>query len=361
MNYRITTLLDAEDTGAAGTKTIDINTPEPISRIAIRYKTTKSKNAMDAGPPGNIEKIELVDGSTVLHSLTGYENQALAYYSRRVPTMDHGQHLYDNSEEDLYGIDFGRKLWDPTLAFLPGQFRNPQLKITYNRDVADTGVSESEMEVFAYLFDEKQVSPIGFLSAIEHYSYTVGGDESYENIQLPIDYVIRQMLVRAHRDAYEPWNVVDEARLDENNLKRVPWSWDNLENYYRMMKGSWAQIHQTMILWADSDTTVIYGPATDYWAGLVMQGQSGNVVPYGDSTNFRGGKALLDAATDVQVTATLTGYLPWHCIQFPFGDPEDIVDWYDVRQLNQLRLRLRAAAGGGTDTAQVVLEQLRNY
>ncbi|GAH58622.1 unnamed protein product, partial [marine sediment metagenome] len=231
MKYRTALLLAAEDLGESGTKTIDIDVSKPISRIELIYKTTKGDHGMDAPTPANIPKIELVDGSKPLHSLTGYENQALAYYNHPGVLMDIGEHLKDIDEVDTYFIDFGRWLWDELLAFDPSRFTNPQLKVTFDEDAADTEAGAGFLEVWAHIFDEKVISPIGFLSAIEHFDYTCGSGDSYETIELPEDKVIRQMLVRAHQDGKEPWYSIDEARLDEGTLDRIPWEYTNLEMY----------------------------------------------------------------------------------------------------------------------------------
>lgn len=360
MNYRIAQLLSPEDLGPAGTKTIDIDLDQPISRLEIRFKVTKGLDYMTAPGPANLTKIELVDGSEVLHSLTGYENQALAYYNRPGVLMGHGQELTGNSEMNLFAIDFGRHLWDTQLAFLPGRFRNPQLKITYDEDVSDTSATVNEMEVLAHIFDEKQVSPIGFLRAIEEYSYTLGADNSYETIKLSEDLVIRQILVRAYQDAYEPWYSIDEARLDENNLQRIPFDFTSLEKYFRMMKGTWPIIVYPFQGRAAAAGKVFYVPMTQYWAGPQAQQQSGSAVPYFNAANTRGGKLTALAASTVDIDALASGWLPWHCYQFPMGMQQEIDDWYNPSGKSP-RLRLRASTGATSSTGQVILEQLRRY
>ncbi len=361
MNYRIAQLLAPQDlTNGAGTLPVDIKVTKPISRIEIRFKTTKVLSYMTAPGPANIPKIELVDGSKRLHSLTGYENQALAYYSRGNIAMEHGQHIATLSETDLFAIDFGRFLWDPLLAFDPTKYENPQLQITYDENLADTSVSVNEMEINAYLFDEKMISPIGFLRAIEDYSYTLGASGSYETIKLSQDLPIRQILVRAFQDAYEPWYSIAEARLDENNLDRIPFEFTSLESYYRMMQAHWQMIHTPFIAGVTTSARVFYIPQTDFWAsisGLAIASDSGL---YTDGASLKGGKASLVSGADRQQVGVARGYLPWHCFQFPMGKLNDPDDWYNPAGKNP-RLRLRAYTGATSSTGQVVLEQLQKY
>jgi hypothetical protein len=353
-------LLSAKDVGPAGTEVIDIDVSKPISQIDIKFITTKSQGGMTAPGPANITKIELVSGSTPFHQLSGYQNQALAYYNRPGRIMEHGQHISGSSETDLYTIDFGRWLWDEALAFDPLRFTNPQLKISYDEDVADDGATANELEVRAHVFDEKSISPIGFLAALEHFSYGCGANNSYETIDLPEDRLIRQMLVRAFTDAFEPWYTIKEARLDEGTLDRIPWEYTDLEQYYRRMKAVWPMIQTALVGISDSGGQTFYVPQTDFWANILVtpHGQTPDI--YHASSSMRGGKASLVSAQNSQFGGLATGWLPWHTFQFPMGLPSQIEDWYDPMG-KKPRLRLRAGTSGTSGVGQVVLEELYRY
>lgn len=359
MKYRHATLEPALALSAAGTKTIDLDMSEPISRIDIRFEITKSQEGMNAHPAKDITTIEIVDGSDVIHSLNGYQNQGLAIYSRRVPTMVHGQHSQSNQECSLYGIDFGRFLWDPMLAFVPTMFKNPQLKITYVLTNCDDGASAGELEVFAHLFDEKTISPIGFLMAKEAHSYTCGAENSYETVKLPRDFPIRQMLIRAFHDGHEVWDSIKEVRLDENNLKRTLWD-INVEDYHRMKKGVDPVVEELIQGITNATGKNYYITPSDYWQVVCALSESGDVNMYTDGVQ-PGGKFKLYAASNAQFRGIARGYLPNHCLQFLMGDLKDIEDWFDPRQLESLRLRMRAGTSGASGIGEVVLEQLRYY
>lgn len=360
MNYRTSQLLAPEDLGGSGTKVIDIDVQKPISRIDIRWEITRGSVGMSAPGPADISRIELVDGSRRLISVTGYEAQALGYYNRPGVLFDHGQSLTGNSQVNIFPIDFGRFLWDEMLAFNPLNFTNPQLRITWNELTSDTSASANEMEVLAHIFDEKAVSPMGFLSAIEHYDYTLGADNSFETIELPDDRPFRQMLVRAYQAAYEPWYSIDEARFDEGTLDKIAWEYTNLEDYVRRMKSVWPLIVYPMQDRATAAGTVHYTPQTLYWSSVVGVQQSGTGDPYVDAGSGRGGKLTLKAGSTIDCNIVTHGWLPWHCYQFPMGKPMDIEDWYDPTG-KKPRLRLRASTGATSSTGQVVLEELYRY
>lgn len=360
MNYRTAQLLSPEDVGGSGTKVIDIDVQKPISRIDIRWQVTRGSTGMSAGGPADISKIELVDGSKRLVSGSGYELQALNYYNRPGVLMAHGQSLTGNSQVEIFSLDFGRHLWDELLAFNPAMFINPQLRITFDEDVSDTGVTVNEMEVLAHIFDEKEVSPLGFLSPIEHYDYTLGADNSYETIELPEDRPFRQMLVRAYQSGYEPWYSIDEARFDEGTLERIAWEYTSLENYVRRMKSVWPLIVYPFQARASAAGIIHYVPTTLYWSTFVGTQQSGTGNPYVSAGSGRGGKLTINAGSTIDCNCCVFGWLPWHCYQFPMGKPNDIDDWYNPAG-KKPRLRLRASTGATSSTGQVLLEELYRY
>jgi len=361
MNYRHAPLMSPQSLGASGTKIVKIDVQKPISRIEIRYKTTKVLQYMTAPGPANVPKIELVDGSKVCHGLTGYENQALAYYSRPNISMEHGQHIATLSEVDLYTIDFGRYLWDEQLAFDPLRHDNPELKITYDRALADTGCVTDEVEIWADIFDEKAVSPLGFLLATEHYAYTVPVAGGFEEISLPADRPIRQILVRAHQDGKEPWAIVDQVRLDEGTIDRIPFDYTSMEYYFRRMKNEWPQIRTAFQAAMSAVAQVYYIPQSEFWASIALLGIGGTGNPFETTASMAGGKASLNGDVGVTVIGEARGWLPWSTFQFPMGKQDVIDDWYDpTGKKPRLRLHGNAALAAVGD-AQVVLEELYRY
>ena len=360
MNYRTTKLLAATDLGAGGTKTIDINVVAPISRIMLQWKVSKLQALMNNYCHKDISKIELVDGSDVLFSMDGGQAQALNIFDRKCGSMNFGQYINANDQFSYYGIDFGRFLFDPMLAFDPKKFNNPQLKVTYSEIVSDTAVVDSTLEVIAEVFDEKVVSPIGFLMSKAHHVYSVGDEDSYEYIKLPTDHPYRKLLIQGYSKAYEPWNVVKEARLNEDNEKRIPFDWE-LEIYHQHRKGIDTPVQEEVVLQPQGGGAAYYMTPTDYWATLVTQGQdAGDQAATGASG--RGGYFLVTAGGSTQAQCICKGWLPNHCFHFPFGDEKDMDDWYDVSRIGSLELRLRAGADTGTGgVGAVILQQLRRY
>jgi len=358
MNYRETEILDAKTLTGAGTEVIPINVKEPISRITLQWIITKTQIGMNSYPHKDITKIELTDGSDVLHSLDGGQNQALCIYDRKCPTMNHGQYINANSQRSLYGIDFGRFLYDQVLAFDPTRFNNPMLKVTFDSDVSDDGAASGTLEVWADVFDEKVISPIGFLMAKEHFNAGTP-DSGYTYVDLPTDYTYRKLLVQGYHKAYEPWYVINSVRLNEDNGKRIPFD-VNCEKYYQRRKGIDTPVEEAVVVQATGAGTAHYLQATDYWSSLNVIGQ-GAGDEAGMGASGRGGYFLLLPGGSTQLQGTQRGWLPNHCFQFPFGVQSDIDDWYDVTKVGSLRLRLEEGTHHDDQRQAVCIQQLRRY
>ena len=85
MNYRHAVILPGTDLGSTATKVIDDFGVDPISRFTIAFRPTGGSNTAVAHPAASISKIEQVDGSEVLFSLTGYQTQAINILRAKKP------------------------------------------------------------------------------------------------------------------------------------------------------------------------------------------------------------------------------------------------------------------------------------
>jgi len=272
--------------------------------------------------------------------------------------MFHGDIFSGGTIETFFGIDFGRKLWDRELAFDPAKFTAPVLKVTYNRVASGSADSAIRLEVSAWCFDEKVISPIGFLMAKEHYAYTISTDGSFENISLPTDYPYRRLLIRGYYDSREPWHAIEAMRLDEDRLAKIPFD-VKLEQYYMEMKAIWTPVQESIRYTGWGSDFVIFTTPTDY-ANFVQSTQSLRGLAY-LTAYVRGGLVQRTyPGAGEEVNGWITGFLPHHCFDFVFGDPDDLDDLYDVTKLGNLNLRLEAGSGGGT-TGEVAIQQLRRY
>lgn len=359
MKYRTTTLLATKELTGAGTEIIPINVKDIVSRITMVWSIGKLALGQDSYCHKDITKIELVDGSDVLFGMDGGQAQALNIYDRKCPTCIEGTVIDANEVRSFYSIDFGRWLYDTELALDPSRFNNLQLRITYDSDVMEVGCESGDLAVYADLFDEKVISPIGFLMSKEHYHSVMGATDAYTYISLPLDHVYRKMLVQGYRAKQHPQLQVAEARLDEDNEARIPFNWD-LGEYHRLRRAIDQPVQEHIASQGQPAGTDLFCTPSDYWATLVaIVDGIGRTITVGNT--HAGGYFHVTTNVDTAYQAIVKGWLPNHCFQFPFGDQKDIDDWYDVTKLGHLRLRLRAGTYNEAGEQAVVLQQLRRY
>src|SRR3990167_5653417 len=157
-------LLDAESATTATTKVIDLDTADPISRLWIEMRNTNGNSTPTAHPAKTITKIEIIDGSDVIASVSGLEAQAAEILHTGETPFSELDYENDITAFACASINFGRFLWDRELAFVPGRFQNPQLRITHDKALGGSLPDAATLTVWADIFDGETLSPIGLLS-----------------------------------------------------------------------------------------------------------------------------------------------------------------------------------------------------
>lgn len=356
MNYRKATLLARESATTAGTKTLDVKLSEKVSRIQVRHEVINNGHAETGHPAKCVSKIELVSGSDVLMSLSGMEAQALDFYDMKKGREYELDYRNDMPNQEIFNLNFGRRLWDPQLAFDPKRFDNPQLKITHDRSLGGSTPDAAYLSVYADVFDEKPVSPIGWLMSKEYLKYTTVAS-AYKEFDLPSDYPLRKLLIQTLVAGSTFTDNLDELRISEDNQKKIPLD----TGLYQYIAG----IMKNYPLYAELIAATLTTVGDNYM--YVTPGEYVNIAPgvLGNATVYRnatggGGRATLNASAVTQdLRALVTGYMPHGCLPVEFGDPDLIEDWYDITRIGSVELRLKAVAG--SVDVNTVLQQLRRY
>lgn len=358
MNYRRSLLLSPVDVGPSGTKVIDLNFPDKVSRIMIKFDAINPASVtIQECAAANIPKVELVDGSNVLFSLTGLQTHALDFLDTGRQYICGGSYVPAWALSTILMINFGRFLFDPQLALDPKKFTNPQLKITFDEDAAVANAVDNSLLVMADIFDEKAVTPTGFLMNKELYDYIpVAG--ATEEVDLPNDFTFRKLILQARVPDLWISGIIDNLKLSENNDQKIPFdlTGSQLENYVHERFG---ECRDGIIANLNTVTGVdIYHMPTQgvkprgdfYCISDVVQ-----LVPFGYrnkyATESAAGCSVLDIA----------GTIPHGCICIPFGDQQDPTDWY-VPGTKALKLKIKAGTGKTfTESFHVLTQQMRPY
>jgi hypothetical protein len=358
MNYRLTQILAEESASTAGTKTLDIDIADPISEISIFYRGQNNGNTPLAHPAKMVTKIEVVNGSDTLMSLSGMQTQALDFFHKSQPPMQKLMYTDDDWTRLVFNLNFGRYLYDPRFAFVPRNYLNPQLKITHNMALGGCTCNDAKMEVWAHCFDEKKVSPEGFLAAKEYYSYALGNN-TYETIDLPRDYPYRMILVRALRPTLAIWELFDEVKLSSDQDKHViiDGATRQLIKILDDKFGFYTETIQGLV--GVTDVAFYFTPTSN--CNIVANSRM-EPIGYFRTWQTFGGYSLINSNVSVgNFQALAHGNAPHGALCIPFGDLQDPSDWFDVAKVEAaLKLKIHAVSGlTTTDTCDVVIQQLR--
>lgn len=360
MNYRLATVIGREAVSADKQRIISITLKDPVSQMQVVYESTGGAS----GPPvalaaACVTKVELVDGSDVLFSLDGYETQALDFYHSKKEPANMNVYLGGNNAEMVFNMNFGRFLWDTVLAFDPRRFENPQLRITIDVDAGGQASSAGFLTVLAHIFDEKEISPVGFLMHKEIKNYAIAG-ATHEYTDLPTDFPIRKLLIKALIPGTSMENVLNTIKLSEDNDKRIPFN-HTIRDIIRAIVGQ-GRTYREKQLMALGGTTGYFFCTPTYWPMMnvtIWRGSQLDVTvnAYGGD----GGRGNLYAAASVDnIILDIEGFLPHGVIEIPFGLQDEIDDWYDVTKLGSLKLDILGVSGI-TDNCQIFLQQVRMY
>ncbi len=358
MNYRLATLLAHESIATAGTKTLDLTLKDLVSRINIQVKATNNGGAPTAHPAAIVTKIEVVDGSDVLFGLSGKELLALQFYSQRKTPFVVNNYLDDTMNIVSYEINFGRFLYDPVLALDPTKFQNPQIKVTHNLVNGGCSPDAATLEITADIFDGKTVTPVGFLMAKENVSYTLVASGN-EYIDLPTDYDMRKLIILSHADGKQPWEQYNEVKLSEDNDKKIPFD-DKTSDLLKYMAATFPPLSE-----------YIEGAAlttTEEWYVMSTYEMQFSALPMGFAAGYMtsdyayGGNIDIRGEVACNFKALVTGFAPFGALALPFGDQQNIEDWYKLTDIGNLRLTLKAGSSiGSNSTCEVITEQRRTY
>jgi len=357
MKYRKATLLAEEDATTPATKTIDLDLTEIISRIHLNIRATNNGNTLTAHPAKIVKKLEIIDGSDVLFSLKGMEVQAVAQYGTKSELVDVISYMDNDQIQPSMSIFFGRHLWDTRYAFDPKKFTNPQLKISHDLALGGSAPDAMTIAVYADLFDEKAVSPEGFLMSKENFTYTPSAS-AHKYIDLPTDYPYRMLLIQALSAGKNPNSVVGNIKLSENMDKKVVMD-QRTTDILKLLLTEQKPITENILAYLANTGTVVYSMIG--YEGVAVGNQYGGTGYTANFGGLAGGTVTGYSGTSAYVKMLMRGWCPHGHMQILPGNIDDPEDWYDPSALKSLRLDLTAGSSPGSDDVNIITQQLRRY
>lgn len=358
MNHRLATMLSEEAITTAGTKVIDLDMKDIVSRIQINLEVEMDGTVLGDHIAAVLSNIELVDGSDLLYSMSGKECQALDFYQTGIMPFNAHTDSAGNDAIATFNINFGRELYDKMLALDPTKFKNPQLKITHNYAACGATPGDARMEIRAFCFDEKVPAPMGFITSKEHYQFTSGAVNTFHSVDMPTDYPTRRYMIMGRANGFFCQQVVNEIRLSEDNQKRIPYD-TKVWQLLKWLHQQYPRIEEYGHFTLDSDTNVIYMTPTQ---DIVL---NATPVAVTDIVSVSAVPIKMPITTDITadgvVAVQISGNDPHYSFILPLGEVNNPEEWYDVSKIGNLKLRFKAGSAGTSGVVEIVTEQLRKY
>jgi len=365
VKYRTAVLWPRKEYTTDQTEIIELKVKDPISQLVISNEVRNGATAGQQGHPARtVTKIELVDGSDVLFSMDGRAAQGLDFYHNKRESGSLVIYPNDMNSEMIFNLNFGRRLYDPMLALDPKRFSSLQLKLTLDINGGGKYADSNFITVLAHLFDEKAISPMGFLAAQELKSYTLAA-ASHEYIDLPTDRVIRKVLLRSHAYGAGPDYQFDTITLHSDGKKKVFFD-STIGDLLRSIVARYPKYREWVISDPPTAGASMYTYITPcYWPIAIAQEW---LVPPSANNNmgcFAGDGGRLQIATASGWTSNaailVEGQCPHSVIDIPMGDQDDPDDWFDAMQVGSLELDIKGGASLTAGTCEIYVQQLRKY
>lgn len=359
MNHRFVELLGLTALADEDITEVDLDMADPISELILDLRVTQGA-AADSTEHNILcfKKIEITDGSDVLFSLDGPEMAALdIYHSGMHPRGGWFHYLPGLVSDAQVAISFGRYLWDEELAFDPKKFSNPKLKVTFDKDLGGNDVSAGQISVLAALFDEKVISPTGFLMTKEIKRWTKAAT-GHEYTDMPTDYPYRKILLQGRYAGTSPHSVLAHIKLASDQDKKVI-----LNNEFRDLIFSIARENAFVreiittqggvrINTAHSTPTMdVKGNANQWISGEI----GGSIATYAGS----GGEYQFYCEYAQNTVHHVSGWAPHGTLAIPLGKQDVIADWFDVMGIGSLKLDI--TSGNGSAVQKLFIQQYRTY
>jgi len=362
-------VLEYQDTQKdTATKTKDIDLKEAVSALEIEVECTNGATSNKGNYISDIvTKVEVVDGSEVLESMNMSQLEALHFYKTgKMPCLFPSEWGGGIQRHNAYLL-FGRYLWDRDYAFDPTKFKNPQVKVTFNkaaiRAAAGDGFATGDnikLTLVAKVFEDVP-APAQFLMQKQIENFTSAGSGE-KRIDLPTDYPYRMLLLRFWKQASDIEEIITDAKLTCDTDKFIPFNRKvkqlDAEAFNQFGAG---RLKHDIVTQHDQNVRLLFNKEPDcrfYENTLALF----NIVHvnYQWSSQLHtdiGTHAGVADATDRKYTLVEEGHALHATLPIPFGRPFYPEDWFPAKDFGKIELVLTQLVADAV--CEVLGEQVR--
>jgi len=360
----------------SGTVTFNLPEKDYIGNIQVIAYSTPTATTNPALPISEaITKIEVIDGGTVIQSLTGNQAQALAMF--RGPHVFASPQINQNAVEghDIFVLNFGRHLRDTEHMLDMSKLSNPQLKITWDYSIttgthgasydADTSPAMT-FTVLADVYRGEVTTPVkGYIKSSQIKEITQSPSTVWK-VRIPRGEKLYGIMLEAGYDALDWTEDAERIKLDFDNGTWVPFEFH--EDEIPLIQRAWHGGDFEVSFKADLIDGVEYDVHMGYVTSIFGTGMSGAGRAFEWLTTHRGIETVgfTDVATPTAIAAyeqvflNVQGQLPFQCWYCPVSRLTDGVAYtIDTTQYGRIDLEFQSGSAASTASRpRVVAEYL---
>jgi len=358
MKTRDVYIANAQTLADSATVTFPISMLGKIQHIRAQYKATNGATSNTVGKLCSlVSKIEVMDGSDVICSLSMREMQAFNCFNNgRMPFKDlSGGAGVVITDEAI--INFGRFLGDRAYYLDAARFNNPQIRLTHAFAVSATvgiATGTGKLSLIARVIEDGAPPYQGFIMRKEVKSWTTAasGDES---TILDRSYPYVGLLVSALKTTIVPDTIITNLKLSVDSDRFIVYNlsgtdaFADIVNRYGLFREKFRPLTDTAATWL-SDLF--------YQTGAVMSkpgatAKSVTTAVTAESVTTAATTGGTADATEIEVS----GNGPHAALYLPFGDGRTPEDWLNPAGMGELKLILTQGVVSGAGT--ICTEQVR--
>jgi hypothetical protein len=367
MKMREVYLARDETVSDSQTKIINLNITDAISAIDVIYEATNGATSNQGVPlHKDVDKIEVVDGSDVLHSLPMPHLEAINFFEAGKYPPHTITEAAAGAQKEQATIHFGRYVGDPLLWLDPTVFKNPQLKCTHSLTISSTAgfaTGTGKITVVAHVFDTKPAVRKGFLMTKDIYDWTTAasGDES---VDLPVDYPYRLLALRGYESGVAWDTDITRVKMSCDEDKFIPFDLyaDDLIYLNEKVFGHAEIVQRLLRTDADTPESFLAVPRRFVLNSLTdldlasIDAVTADLVTL-QVLKFATTPTIAKETSDVALNLFAAGVGPHNVLAYPFGSMDVIEDWFPAPSYKSVKLKV--TQGGAGAAASVILQQLR--
>ncbi len=358
MKTRDYVLVNARTMADSETFTKDLKRGMKIQYLRCLYQGTNGATSNTLGKlNGMVSKLEVLNGSDVLHSLSMRQEQSANFFRHgNLPFQQLNSKAAGVVREEAI-INFGRWLGDREYYLDTSRFDNAQLSLTHALTISATAgfaTGTGTLTVIARLIEDGAPPARGFIQSKQVANWTSLASGRHDTL-LPLDWPIVAVQVHDLETLIEPDVDISNLKLSLDDDRFIPFDLSTTQLLEHNI-GMYGLANQRMNFLNDTAVTWL---SDLYGRGEAHMGPMGGTAKGGVSTKIAEQiVAFMTTGDSGSLFLNVEAYAPHSALYYRFGDGQNPEDFLSTNGVSKAELQATEGGAGGADS--IVVHQARS-